>query len=152
MFWNALRVFFFFWYSIFLDSILFPLIAFCFLNSSATQFYPTLRLRSFVMLSKPKKTFKTHLKNTLYTCKQPLMMAYEGSESAPDNFGKFIHQLQSETKTLLRKPRYLSARKRSWKFSFIAVTSMHKLRYLMWSQIRVASSVQHSMTVMSSFI
>ena len=37
-------------YSIFLDNILFPLIAFCFLNSSATQFYPTLHLRNFVML------------------------------------------------------------------------------------------------------
>ena len=42
-------------------------------------------------------------KNTLYTCKQPLMMAYEGSESAWDNFGKFIHQFQPETKTLIRK-------------------------------------------------
>ena len=31
------------------------------------------------------------------------MMAYEGSESAQDNFGKFIHQFQPETKTLIRK-------------------------------------------------
>ena len=31
------------------------------------------------------------------------MMAYEGSESAWDNFGKFIHQFQPETKTLIRK-------------------------------------------------
>ena len=31
------------------------------------------------------------------------MMAYEGSESARDNFGKFIHQFQPETKTLIRK-------------------------------------------------
>ena len=31
------------------------------------------------------------------------MMAYERSESARDNFGKFIHQFQPETKTLLRK-------------------------------------------------
>ena len=31
------------------------------------------------------------------------MMAYEGFESAWDNFGKFIHQFQPETKTLLRK-------------------------------------------------
>ena len=37
-------------YSIFLDNILFPLIAFCFLNSSASQFFPTLRSRNFVML------------------------------------------------------------------------------------------------------
>ena len=31
------------------------------------------------------------------------MMAYEGSESVRDNFGKFIHQFQPETKTLIRK-------------------------------------------------
>ena len=31
------------------------------------------------------------------------MMAYEGSESAWDNFGKFIRQFQPETKTLIRK-------------------------------------------------
>ena len=31
------------------------------------------------------------------------MMAYEGSESARDNFGKFIYQFQPETKTLIRK-------------------------------------------------
>ena len=31
------------------------------------------------------------------------MMAYERSESARDNFGKFIHQFQTETKTLIRK-------------------------------------------------
>ena len=31
------------------------------------------------------------------------MMAYEVSESAQDNFGKFIHQFQPETKTLIRK-------------------------------------------------
>ena len=31
------------------------------------------------------------------------MMAYEGSESARDNFGKFINQFQPETKTLSRK-------------------------------------------------
>ena len=31
------------------------------------------------------------------------MMAYEESESAWDNFGKFIHQLQLKTKTLIRK-------------------------------------------------
>ena len=32
-----------------------------------------------------------------------LVMAYERSESTLDNFGKFIHQLQLETKTLTRK-------------------------------------------------
>ena len=31
------------------------------------------------------------------------MMAYEVSESARDNFGKFIYQFQPETKTLIRK-------------------------------------------------
>ena len=31
------------------------------------------------------------------------MMAYKRSESARDNFGKFIHQFQPETKTLIRK-------------------------------------------------
>ena len=31
------------------------------------------------------------------------MMAYERSESTQDNFGKFIHQFQPETKTLIRK-------------------------------------------------
>ena len=31
------------------------------------------------------------------------MMAYERSESAQDNFGKFIHQFQPETKKLIRK-------------------------------------------------
>ena len=53
-----------FLYSIFLDNILFPLIAFCFLNSSASQFYPTQDLRNFVMLQKnlilKKKTVKKH--------------------------------------------------------------------------------------------
>ena len=33
----------------------------CFFYSSATQFYPTLRLHIFVMLK--KKIFKTHFKN-----------------------------------------------------------------------------------------
>ena len=35
--------------------------------------------------------------------KQPLMMAYEGSKSARNNFGKFIHQFHPETKKLIRK-------------------------------------------------
>ena len=38
-----------------------------------------------------------------YTCKQTLMMACEWSESAWDNFGKFIHQFLPETKTLIGK-------------------------------------------------
>ena len=36
-------------------------------------------------------------KNTFYTCKQHLMMVYEKSEIARDNFGGFIHQFQPET-------------------------------------------------------
>ena len=31
------------------------------------------------------------------------MMAYEESESGRDNFGKFIHQFQTETKSLISK-------------------------------------------------
>ena len=31
------------------------------------------------------------------------MMAYERSESAWDNFGKFIHHFQTETKAFIRK-------------------------------------------------
>ena len=31
------------------------------------------------------------------------MMAYEGSESTQDNFGKFIYQIPPEIKTLIRK-------------------------------------------------
>ena len=31
------------------------------------------------------------------------MMAFERSESARENFGKFIHQFQPETMTLIRK-------------------------------------------------
>ena len=37
---------------------------------------------------------KLKIKNNFYIYKQPLMRAYEGSESARDNFGK-IHQLTS---------------------------------------------------------
>ena len=50
-----------------------------------------------------KTSFKICLKRTLYTCKQPLKMAYGKSESIEDNFGKFIHQFTPETKTLIRK-------------------------------------------------
>ena len=31
------------------------------------------------------------------------MMAYERSKSAPDNLGKFMDQLQTKTKTLVKK-------------------------------------------------
>ena len=34
---------------------------------------------------------------------ETLMMAYEKFENAWDNFGKFLHQLQPETKKLIRK-------------------------------------------------
>ena len=49
------------------------------------------------------KPLKIFLKNTLYTSKISLIIAYERSESAQDNFGKFIHQFQPENKTLIRK-------------------------------------------------
>ena len=45
-----------------------------------------------------------------YICKQPFLMAYERFESARDNFGKFIHQFQSETKTLIRKLKWILIR------------------------------------------
>ena len=35
--------------------------------------------------------------------KQPLTVAYEGSETAWDNFRKFIDQFQLKTQTLIRK-------------------------------------------------
>ena len=55
------------------------------------------------VLKKNKRKILKSFKSTLYTCKQPLMIAYKNSESARDNFGKFIHQFQPETKTLIRK-------------------------------------------------
>ena len=59
----------------------------------------------YVIKKKLVKNFQNSFKknNTLYKSKQPLIMAYKGSESAQDNFGKFIHQFQPETKTLIRK-------------------------------------------------
>ena len=42
-------------------------------------------------------------KNTLYTRKKPQMMVHEKSKSAQNNFGIFIHQFQTETKTLIKK-------------------------------------------------
>ena len=66
-----------------------------------SQVYNKIFLLCYKQLS---KTFKTHFKNnTPYTSKQTLMMAYEGSEGAWDNFGKFIYQFQPETKTLISK-------------------------------------------------
>ena len=46
---------------------------------------------------------KYMIKQLATTLTPKSMMAYEGSESARDNFGKFIHQFQPETKTLIRK-------------------------------------------------
>ena len=48
-------------------------------------------------------TEKNYFKRNLYTCKQSLMMAYERYKSTQDNFGKFIHQFQPETKTKKQK-------------------------------------------------
>ena len=44
-----------------------------------------------------------NVKKILYISKQAVMMAYERSESARDNFGKFMHQYQPEIQTLIRK-------------------------------------------------
>ena len=56
--------------------------------SFASQFNPTIRLHIF--LQNLKKLLKCFLKNH-YTCEQSLMMAYEVTESARDNFCKFIN-------------------------------------------------------------
>ena len=60
---------------------------------------------SCYVIKKLSKNIQNSFKknNTPYTCKQPLIMPYEGYESARDNFGKFIYQFQPETKTLIRK-------------------------------------------------
>ena len=109
MFWNAFRIFF---YSISLDSNRFTLIAFPFKLCSLFKYisYPVfiqLCIHIFLLCNKNfQKLSKLFLKkntNTPYTSKQPLMMAYEGSESTRNNFGKFIYQFQPETKTLIRK-------------------------------------------------
>ena len=95
----------FFKYSIFLDNILFPLIAFCFfLNSFDVTGISVLSNFAFkYFCNVQKKFFKNLKKNSLYTCKQPLMMADKRSERTRDNYAKFIHQFQPETKTLIRK-------------------------------------------------
>ena len=70
-----------------------------------TLFYPTLRSHIFLMVSTFKNFQNPFLKKYKHNLnKQPLMMAYERSESARDNFGKFIYQFQPETKTFIRKP------------------------------------------------
>ena len=48
-------------------------------------------------------TFTEFLECNLYICKQSLMIAYEGTKYARDNFGEFIYQLQPKTKTLVGK-------------------------------------------------
>ena len=67
----------------------------------ASQFHPTIRLRNFCSVI--KKTFKNLKRINLCTCKQPLIMADERLDSARDNFGKCIYQLQPKTKTLVGK-------------------------------------------------
>ena len=52
---------------------------------------------------KQGNNFQNLKTNTPYPSKQLLMIAYEGSASAVDNFEKFIYQFQPETKTLIRK-------------------------------------------------
>ena len=77
------------------------MIAFCFKFISDSVF---IQLGVCIFLLYYKKfSYSFKKNNTPYTSKQPLMMAYDGSESAWNNFGKFIHQFQPETKTLIRK-------------------------------------------------
>ena len=59
--------------------------------------------KSVFFFYEKRRTLKNPLENTLYTCKQPLMMAYKRSKRVRDNFSKFIYQFQPETKTLIRK-------------------------------------------------
>ena len=96
-----LSIFYFIYLFIFyipysLIAFFFPLIAFC---------NPILSHSAFAYSCYVIKNFQNSFKenNTPYTSKQPLMMAFEGFESARDNFGKFIHQLQPETKTFIKK-------------------------------------------------
>ena len=80
-------------YSISNDKIVYFLLYGFVLNclmSLESQFNPTIRLCNVFC------SFKK-------TQQKPLMMAYEGSESALDNFNKFIYQLQPKTKALVRK-------------------------------------------------
>ena len=47
------------------------------------------------------------------------MMAYEGSESARDNFEKFINQFQPETKTLIMKHKRIQKKLYGQNFSLL---------------------------------
>ena len=71
------------------------------INTSFTLFLSNPVFAYFCYVIKSFKNFQNSFKKK--NNKQPLMMAYEGSENAWDNFGKFIYQFQPETKTLIRK-------------------------------------------------
>ena len=64
---------------------------------------------SYPVLSNPVFPYFRYGKNLqnsflkIQTCLTQASNPYEGSESARDNFGKFIYQFQPETKTLIRK-------------------------------------------------
>ena len=87
-------IFYFFQYS-----ILLPLIAFCFKFGRCHRHLNFIQLFVDVIL----ECYKKSKINSLYLCKQRLIMADERSESPRDNFGKFINEFQLETKTLIRK-------------------------------------------------
>ena len=56
------------------------------------------------MLIKKKQIQNMKKKNNKFTLgNHPLMMAYERSKSAWDNFSKFIYQLPPKIKTLVKK-------------------------------------------------
>ena len=71
--------------------------------SSTSQFKLTLCYHKFCNVIKKQKNLKRKKNNTLYTNKQPLIMIYEKSKRARDNFSKFIYQFQPKIKTLVRK-------------------------------------------------
>ena len=66
------------------------------------QHLSLIQLCVYVILQCYKK-LKILLKNSLYSCKKPLIIANKRSKNAWGNFGKFINQLQPKTKTLVRK-------------------------------------------------
>ena len=65
--------------------------------------YNFIRILSSFLISVLVSSWNWWMNWPKVSCAQPLMMAYERSESTWDNFDKFIYQFQPETKTLIRK-------------------------------------------------
>ena len=107
---NVLKCFqYFFFYPVFLQYSISVDSVPCLKQRSLFKYisYPVLSNTVFpyfcygINFQKLSKLFSKN-KHALHN-KQPEMMVYEGSESARDNFGKFIYRFQLETKTLIRK-------------------------------------------------